>query len=82
MSRRSNRRAVWTVPVLLGVVSALGLAAALLFDTWGNWLSWATLAAVTAVSLWICVLALAPKRWSRDRFGDVGRGRRGSSSFG
>lgn len=69
------------MPVLLGVVSALGLAAALLFDTWGNWLSWAALAAVAAVSIQICALAVTPKGSSRARDGNHRRPGHGDSSL-
>lgn len=76
-----SQRRIWTMPVLLGVVSALGLVSALLFGTWGNWLSWLSLSAVTAVSVWICIRAMTPKRSSRVRAGDDRRGERGTSSF-
>lgn len=80
MSSHWVHRSIWAMPVLLGVVSALGLAAALLFNAWGNWLSWVALAAVTAVSLRICFRAVAPKRSSRKRVGDGRRNKRGRSS--
>lgn len=82
MSPRSRPRRIWTMPVLLGVVSALGLVAALLFDAWGNWLSWLSLSAVTVVSFRICIRAMTPKRSSRVRAGDDWRRHRSTSSLG
>ena len=46
------RRSLWrtfTVPIVLGVLSAVGLVAALVGDDVWDWLSWATLAIPLAV---------------------------------
>lgn len=43
---------VWLVPVLLGLLSAVGLLAALLSSGPGDWISWCALAVPVAVSFW------------------------------
>jgi zinc transporter ZupT len=57
-----RRRSVWRLPALLGLVSIVGLLAALLFDRWGDRVSWIALAVIAALSLWTCVKGLAPAR--------------------
>ncbi|MEF8794560.1 hypothetical protein [Thiohalorhabdus sp.] len=53
---------VWGMPLVLALVSALGLVAALLADGLGDALSWAALALPTAVSLVITIRAVLPGR--------------------
>lgn len=43
---------IWTAPILLGVLSAVGLIAALLSDGAGDVLGWLTLGVPVAVVLW------------------------------
>lgn len=43
---------VWPAPIALGVLSAIGLTAALLSDQAGDWIAWLTLATPVAISLW------------------------------
>ena len=62
MTSEGRNRSVWRMPVLLGLVSAIGLVTALLSDAWGDWLSWAALGAVCAAGLWICARGFAPRR--------------------
>lgn len=50
MSARRVR--VWTAPVLLGIVSVVGLVAALLSDGAGDVLAWLTLAAPVGTVVW------------------------------
>ncbi len=64
--RRIGER-IWLMPVAFGLVSALGLAAALLFGAWGNALSWLALTAVVATSLVVCVRALPPRSGSGNK---------------
>ena len=51
MIRFSRMGRVWGMPLVLGLLSAIGLVAALLADGWGDVLSWAALTVPTAVSL-------------------------------
>ncbi len=53
----SARIRVWPAPILLGVLSTVGLMAALLSDGMGDYLSWLTLTIPVAVVLWY-----APRR--------------------
>lgn len=62
---RPFRQRIWAMPIALGLISAVGLAAALLFDTRGNMLSWLALLAVAALSLLVCVRALSPRPSAR-----------------
>ena len=64
MTDRRDTRNVWRMPILLGLISAVGLVTALLSDAWGDWISWATLGAVCAAGAWICVRGFSPKRRS------------------
>lgn len=50
MSTRSGWQ-VWRDPVLIGVISIVGLLAALFSDGFGDWLSWLALLVPVAVSL-------------------------------
>ena len=43
---------VWPMPLLLGCVSTLGLASALLADGWADALSWITLTVPVLVIFW------------------------------
>jgi 4-hydroxybenzoate polyprenyltransferase len=56
MSAKGRIR-IWTAPIVLGVLTAVGLVAALLSDSVGDVLAWVTLAAPVAVVLWY-----APRR--------------------
>ena len=58
MNRKTLR--TWGLPALLGLVSIVGLLAALLYERWGDRVSWVALAAVAAVSVWICARGFAP----------------------
>lgn len=58
----SGVRSVWRLPALLGLISIVGLLAALLFDRWGDRVSWIGLAVIALVSLWTCVKGFAPAR--------------------
>lgn len=42
---------IFRMPLLLALLSTVGLLAALLADGWGDVLSWASLAAVTGIGL-------------------------------
>ena len=44
-------RALWRTPLLLGLITASGLASALVADGWGNVWSWFALAAPLALAL-------------------------------
>jgi len=53
--RRRRRAASWTLwrwPVAMGLLSAVGLLAGLVYDGWGDWLSWVTLGIPVAAMLW------------------------------
>lgn len=52
MSRVLSSRQIWGVPVVLGVLSLVGLVLALVSDGWGDWLSALALAVPAAVALW------------------------------
>ncbi|WP_412069010.1 hypothetical protein [Rubrivirga sp. IMCC43871] len=52
MSRVLSPRQIWAVPVVLGVLSLVGLVAALVADGWGDGLSALALAVPAGVSLW------------------------------
>ena len=52
MTRPLSARQIWGVPAALGVLSLVGLVAALVADGWGDALSWLALAVPAAVSLW------------------------------
>ena len=43
---------VWPMPILLGCVSTLGLASALLADGWADAVSWITLTVPVLVIFW------------------------------
>lgn len=51
MTRLNRRSRVWGMPVVLGLLSAIGLVAALLAEGLGDLLSWTALAVPTTVSL-------------------------------
>jgi hypothetical protein len=50
-SRRPRVR-IWPAPIVIGVLSMIGLIAALLSDQSGDVLAWITLAVPLAVVLW------------------------------
>jgi len=56
MKQTRTRTGTWTVPLLLGVASAIGLLSALFYDGWGDWISWISLT-IPAV---ICLRPLLP----------------------
>ena len=47
-----NFVALWGWPIALAVLSATGLATALVSDTWGDWWSWVGLGVPVAVMGW------------------------------
>ncbi|WP_333874962.1 hypothetical protein [Methylobacter sp.] len=50
-----NGKQIWTVPIMLGLISACGLVAALLFDGIGDVVSWIALAVPALTGLWCLV---------------------------
>ena len=58
MSRALSPRRIWGAPAALGVLSLVGLVAALVADGWGDALSWVALA-VPAI---VCARALWQRR--------------------
>jgi hypothetical protein len=51
MSARGRVR-VWTMPIVLGVLTSIGLVSALVSDDAGDVLSWLTVGAPVGVILW------------------------------
>jgi len=49
--KSSSFRRLWLAPLLLGLLSLLGLVVALLADGWGDALSWLAL----GVPVWVCL---------------------------
>ena len=45
-------RTLWGWPIVLGLLTASGLATALISDTWGDWWSWFGLGVPVAVMGW------------------------------
>jgi hypothetical protein len=43
---------IWLWPVVIGVLSGVGLVSALLYDGPGDWISWLTLFCPVAISAW------------------------------
>lgn len=52
MSATGERNQVWRMPLVLGLLSAIGLASALFSDGIGDWVSWLALGAPVAASVW------------------------------
>jgi hypothetical protein len=52
MTRVLSPRQIWGIPIALGVLSLVGLVAALVADGWGDALSWLALTVPTVISLW------------------------------
>lgn len=52
MKNRRPRVRIWPAPIVIGVLSSVGLIAALLSDQSGDVLAWITLAVPVAVVLW------------------------------
>ena len=52
MTPRSPFIALWGAPIALGLLSASGLATALVSETWGDWWAWVALGAPVAVMAW------------------------------
>lgn len=52
MSRVQSPRQIWGIPTLLGVVSLVGLVAALVADGVGDALSWVALTIPVVISVW------------------------------
>jgi hypothetical protein len=46
---------IWRVPILLGIVSAVGMAVALLFEGIGHVISWMSLTVPIITVLWFSV---------------------------
>ena len=57
MSIPQTTRQIWTAPIVLGIVSAIGLISALLGDGIWDELSWVALIAPVAVILWFVARA-------------------------
>ena len=45
-------RTLWGWPIVLGLLTASGLATALVSDTWGDWWAWVGLGVPVAVMGW------------------------------
>ncbi|MFN4275496.1 MAG: hypothetical protein ACK4FJ_04290 [Ferrovibrio sp.] len=43
---------LWGMPILLGILSGVGLVAALVADGWGDALSWLTLGLLVVLMAW------------------------------
>ncbi|MFN4163392.1 MAG: hypothetical protein ACK4GK_02370 [Ferrovibrio sp.] len=43
---------LWGMPILLGILSGIGLVAALVADGWGDALSWMTLGLLVLLMAW------------------------------
>ena len=54
-ARRALRRRVWSAPIALGVISALGLTTALVGDDAWDVASWFALAVPAVVGTWFSV---------------------------
>ncbi|MGH8175227.1 MAG: hypothetical protein ACREV5_03060 [Steroidobacter sp.] len=52
MKQRRTRARVWLTPMALGVVTVVGLIAALLSDEAGDVLAWVALATPVSVVIW------------------------------
>ena len=52
MKGAPRRARVWRMPIVLGLLSAIGLIAALLADGAGDVLSWVALAIPVAAAVW------------------------------
>ena len=52
MNATLSNKQIWSAPLTLGVVSAVGLVAALLADGLWDMLSWVALAVPVTVSVW------------------------------
>jgi hypothetical protein len=59
--RSAGLRALWAWPIAMGLLSAAGLIAALVYDGWGDALSWIALGIPVAVMLWFGWLRRAPR---------------------
>ncbi|HVE53287.1 MAG TPA: hypothetical protein VNB23_07855 [Ramlibacter sp.] len=58
----SARMRMWRAPIVLGVLTASGLVAALVSDTWGDAWSWVGLGIPVAVMAWYAFLRRSPAR--------------------
>ncbi len=61
MKRIRSRLKIWALPLLLAALSGYGLIAALLYDGWGDALSWFALSAPIAATLTPVANALISK---------------------
>lgn len=52
MKQRTPFMALWGWPIALGLLTATGLATALVSDTWGDWWSWVGLGVPVVVMAW------------------------------
>ena len=59
MSVPQTTKQIWAAPIVLGIVSAIGLVSALLGDGIWDALSWVTLTAPIAAVLWFVVRAIS-----------------------
>ena len=59
MSVLQTTRQIWAAPIVLGIVSAIGLVSALLGDGIWDALSWAALTAPIAAVLWFVIRAIS-----------------------
>ncbi len=59
MSDPQTTRQIWASPIVLGIISAIGLVSALLGDSIWDALSWVTLTAPVAAVLWFVVRAIS-----------------------
>lgn len=49
---KSSFLRLWGMPILLGILSGIGLVAALVADGWGDMLSWLTLGLLVVLMTW------------------------------
>jgi hypothetical protein len=66
MKSRRPRVRIWPAPIVIGVLSTIGLIAALLSDQSGDVLAWFTLAVPVAVALWFWMPRRATARESSE----------------
>lgn len=62
MSARLSNYRIWAAPVLLGIISVVGLTSALLADGWWDALSWLLLGIPVA----ICLPTLRPRKAAKN----------------
>jgi len=52
MNHVLSQRQIWLMPLVLALVSSIGLLAALLGDVWWDVISWGTLGYIVVIILW------------------------------